>query len=81
MLQWFHTSLPELSKSFTGAVAAVRHQLSTSHVPYHKAQCSVRVCLSVYCGLGGCGLGLGLGLGLVALALALGVVALLTSLL
>ena len=38
-----HTYLAELSKSFTGAL---RHQLSTSHVPYLKAQGSVRVCLS-----------------------------------
>ena len=39
-----HTSLAELSKS---SMEAVRHQPSTSHVSYHKAQCSVRVCL--YC--------------------------------
>jgi len=38
-----HTCLVELSKSFTGAV---RHQPSTSHLQYHKAQCSVRVCSS-----------------------------------
>jgi len=35
-----YTSLVELSKS---SMETVRHQPSTSHVPYHKAQCSVRV--------------------------------------
>jgi len=44
MLQWFSSySLAELSKSSMGAVC---HQPSTSHVTYHKAQCSVRVCSS-----------------------------------
>jgi len=39
-----HTSPAELSKS---SMEAVHHQLSTSHAPYHKAMCSVCVCL--YC--------------------------------
>ena len=39
-----HTSVAELSKS---SREAVRHQPSTSHVPYDKAQCSVNI--SLYC--------------------------------
>jgi len=40
VVQFIYTSLAELSKS---SMETVRHQPSTSHVPYHKAQCSVRV--------------------------------------
>jgi len=40
MLQWFSSYLSDKS-----SMGTVRHQPSTSHVPYvHKAQCSVRVC-------------------------------------
>ena len=44
VLQSFNSyPLAELSKSSIGAVG---HQPSTSHVPYHKAQCSLNVCSS-----------------------------------
>ena len=42
MLQWF--SSYSLAEFFKSSMGAVRHQPSTSHVTYHKAQCSVRVC-------------------------------------
>jgi len=44
MLQWF--SSYSLAEFFKSSMGAVRHQPSTSHVTYHKAQCSVRVCSS-----------------------------------